>query len=73
MQKEWVEDSYAFYPTFDMRRRLAKVALMMVVLPLGARAAEVIADRLEAGRSPSTTTKLLRRGSSIGRRLARTS
>ncbi len=45
----------------------------MVVLPLGARAAEVIADRLEAGRSPSTTTKLLRRSSSLGRRLARTS
>ena len=54
-----------------MRRRLAGMALMTVALPLGVRAADAIADRLEAGGNPTTATKLLRRSSSLGRWLSR--
>ena len=43
---------------------------MMVALPLGVRTAEVIADRLEARRGPSTATRLLRQSSNLGRRVA---
>ena len=56
-----------------MKRRFATMALTLVVVPLGARAADTIADRLEAGHSPTTATKLLRRSSSLGRRLTRSS
>jgi len=54
-----------------MRRRLAKLALMMLVLPLSIRAAEALADLVEADRGPTKTTRVLRQSSKLGRRLAR--
>jgi hypothetical protein len=54
-----------------MRRRLTKIALVTIAWPLGVQAADAIADRLEAGRTPTTASKLLRRGASLGRRLRR--
>jgi hypothetical protein len=69
-----VEQSHALcHIALTMKRRLTRMALMMVALPLGVRAAEAIADHLEAGRGPSTATKVLRQSSSLGRRLARRS
>ena len=54
-----------------MRRRLVRLLLTTLVFPAAVRTADVIADRLEAERGPSTTTRLLRRGSTLGRRLVR--
>jgi hypothetical protein len=54
-----------------MKRRLAKMAFMMVILPLGVRAAEVVADHLEAERTHTTARRLLRGTSKLGRRWVR--
>ncbi len=54
-----------------MRRRLIRMGLAMVVLPLAIRLAESSADRLEAVNGPSTGSNLLRRGSAVARRYAR--
>lgn len=44
---------------------------MALVLPVAIRTADTIADRLEADRGATTSTKLLRHGSRLGRRLVR--
>jgi hypothetical protein len=54
-----------------MRRRLIRMTLFMVVLPLVIRFAEAVADHLEATRGPSAPSTLLRRGSKVGRWIAR--
>jgi hypothetical protein len=54
-----------------MRRRLLRLAVVMVVLPLAAKAADEVADRMELARGPSRPTRLLRQGSSLSRRVAR--
>lgn len=46
-----------------MRRRLIRLVGVMVVLPITARAAEQLADRLEATRGRSVPSRLLRRAS----------
>ncbi|HET6964953.1 MAG TPA: hypothetical protein VFH58_09290 [Acidimicrobiales bacterium] len=51
-----------------MRRRLLRLAVVTVVLPLAVKAAESTADRLEAVNGPSAGTRLLRHGSRLGRR-----
>lgn len=66
---EQPHDRYLFAAA--MRRRLAKLLLMTLVFPAAVRTADLIADRLEAERGPSTATRLLRRGSSLGGRLVR--
>lgn len=60
-----------------MRRRLIRLVGAMVVLPLAARAADTLADRLESAGGPSTKSRLLRQASRVaerrsgGRRLRR--
>lgn len=54
-----------------MRRRLVRIALMTLVLPGAVKVAEALADRLEAHGGPSPSSKALRRGSTLGRRLYR--
>lgn len=53
-----------------MRRRLLRLAVVTVVVPLAVKAAESTADRLEATRGPSAGSRLLRHGSRLGRRFA---
>lgn len=55
-----------------MRRRLLRFALLTVVLPFAVKAVDAMADRIEAVNGPSRPSTLLRRASSIGRRLGRT-
>jgi hypothetical protein len=45
--------------------------LFVVVLPLAIRFAEAVADHLDATRGPSAPSRLLRRGSTVGRWIAR--
>ncbi len=52
-----------------MRRRLLRLALVTVALPLAVKAAESTADRLESVNGPSAGTRLLRHGSRLGRQL----
>ena len=54
-----------------MRRRLVRAAVVALVLPAGVKAMELAADRLEAAHGPTPSSKFLRRGSTIGRRISR--
>lgn len=54
-----------------MRRRLIRLALLSVVVPLALEAMESAADRLEAANGPSKATKRMRQASSVGRRLSK--
>ena len=54
-----------------MRRRLVRMALVMVVVPVAVHLAESTADRMEAVHGPSTGSRALRRSSAIGRRWTR--
>jgi hypothetical protein len=47
-----------------------RMAIFMVVLPLVVRFAELVADRLEATKGPTTPSRLLRHGSRVGRWIA---
>jgi hypothetical protein len=48
-----------------------RLALFMIVLPLLIRFAEEVADRLEATSGPTAPSRMLRRGSSVGRWIAK--
>lgn len=54
-----------------MRRRLIRLLGVMVLLPAAARAAESLADHLEATKGRSVSTRLLRRASGLADRRAR--
>ena len=54
-----------------MRRRLLRLLLLTLVLPVAAALAEEVADRLEASRGPSRSATILRHGSRMGQLYAR--
>jgi hypothetical protein len=51
-----------------MRRRLLRLAVMAVVLPIAARGADVLASRLEATGGPSLASRSLRTGAHLADR-----
>lgn len=54
-----------------MRRRLLRLALLSVVVPVALEAVDYVADRLEASGGPTSATRTMRRASTVGRRLSR--
>lgn len=53
-----------------MRRRLLKLAVVSLVVPMASRAADEMAQRLESANGRSSTTKALRQVASAGRRFS---
>lgn len=54
-----------------MRRRLLRLALLSVVVPLALQAIDSAADRLEAAKGPTPAAKRLRQASRVGRSLSK--
>ena len=52
-----------------MRRRLLRLAILSLVVPLALEAMESAADRLDAAKGPTPASKRLRQASRVGRRL----
>ena len=52
----------------NMKRRLRRLLLLGVAVPLAGRAAVAAADRLEADNGSSRTTRSLRRAGSLAKR-----
>lgn len=52
-----------------MRRRLLRLALLSVLVPLALEAMDSAADRLEAANGPTPVTKRMRQASRVGRAL----
>lgn len=51
-----------------MRRRLVRLVGLVVVLPVAARAAETLADRLEERDGPTVPSRVLRQASTLADR-----
>jgi hypothetical protein len=54
-----------------MRRRLLRLALLSIVVPLVLEVMETVANQLEANKGPTTTSRSLRQASVMGRRVVR--
>lgn len=57
-------------PRLKMRRRLLRLALLSVLVPLALEAMDSAADRLETANGPTPVTKRMRQASRVGRALA---
>lgn len=54
-----------------MRRRLLRLALLSVLVPLALEAMDSVADRLEAANGPTPAARRLRQASRTGRALVK--
>jgi hypothetical protein len=54
-----------------MRRRVGRLILVGVVVPLAAKAAVTAADRLEAGKGPTVVSRSLRQAGHLASRRSR--
>ena len=54
-----------------MRRRIGRLILVGVVVPIAAKAAVTAADRLEAGKRPTVVSRSLRQAGNLAGRRSR--